>query len=61
MDKLVEIASRCKENTIENFVTNIEDMEILCSRFSPAIEKLFENSFIETDQTTLVTSCNWDS
>ena len=37
----MEIATRCKENTIDNFVSNIDDITILFDQLSPAIQEFF--------------------
>ena len=42
----MEIAVLCKENTIENFVCNVDDMKILFDQLSPAIQQFFEEGFM---------------
>ena len=55
----MEIATRCKENTIDNFVSNIDDITILFDQLSPAIQEFFQHGFIETERTERVKNCNW--
>ena len=56
---LMEIANKCSENTITNFVNNIDDIKILFQSISPAIYEFFENGFIETDFTVNVKNADW--
>lgn len=55
----MEIATRCNENTIENFVCNIDDLSILFDELSPAVIEFFENGFIRTERTKKVKNCSW--
>ena len=45
---LMEIAVMCSENTIGNFVSNVDDIRILFDSLSPAVLEFFENGFLET-------------
>ena len=55
----MEIAIKCKENTIENFVCNVNDISILFEQLSPAIQEFFEQGFMKTERTETVNNCNW--
>ena len=48
----------CSENTIENFVCNIDDITILFDELSPAVMEFFENGFIKTERTRKVKNCS---
>ena len=56
---LMEIAVMCSENTIGNFVSNVDDMRILFDSLSPAVLEFFENGFLETQQTAKVKNADW--
>ena len=56
---LMEIANQCKENTITNFVNNIDDIKILFQSITPAVHEFFEDGFIETGFTTNVKNAEW--
>ena len=55
----MEIAVMCSENTIGNFVSNVDDMRILFDSLSPAVLEFFENGFLETQQTAKVKNADW--
>ena len=50
-DILMEISMLSEKNSISNFVNNIDDIAILFSHLTPAVNEFFTNSFIETHQT----------
>lgn len=56
---LMEIAVKCSENTIGNFVNNIDDMRILFDSLSPAVLQFFENGFLSTQHTDKVRNADW--
>ena len=55
----MEIATKCSENTIENFVCNLDDLTILFDELSPAVIEFFEKGFIKTERTKKVKNCSW--
>lgn len=55
----MEIATKCKENSIESFVCNIDDLSILFDSLSPAILNFFEEGFVETERTENVKNADW--
>ena len=44
----MELAMLCDENSINDFVDNLEDIKILFVSMSPAIVAQFENAFKRT-------------
>ena len=56
---LIDIANKCSDNTITNFVNNIDDIKVLFQATSPAIYELFEKGFIETPFTVDVKNADW--
>ena len=55
----MEIAMLCQENSVNNFVDNLQDMKILFSSMSPAIVEFFENGFNETRFTKQIKNLDW--
>lgn len=58
-DILMEIALLCRENAINNFVENIDDIEVLFTSMSPSTVKLFENGFKTTRHTEAIKNADW--
>ena len=53
---LMEIAMLCDENSMNNFVDNLEDISILTSSMSPTIVRFFDHGFNETRFTKKIRS-----
>ena len=49
----------CRENAINNFVDNLDDIKILFTSMSPAVVDLFEESFKKTRFTDEVSNVDW--
>ena len=47
-ENLIEMALLCGENSIDDFVDNLADLEILFNSFSPSEQKLFDKPFKKT-------------
>lgn len=58
-DILMEIALLCRENAINNFVENIDDIEVLFTSMSPSTVKLFENGFKTSRHTEAIKNADW--
>ena len=55
----MEISMLSKNNSISNFVLNVDDIAILFNQLSPIVNEFFMNSFIETHQTETIQSADW--
>ena len=55
----MEMAMLCKENAINNFVENLEDIKVLFVSMSPAVVAQFENAFKSTKFTESVQNADW--
>ena len=58
-DILMELALLCQENAINNFLDNIEDIEVLFTSMSPSTVRLFENGFKTTRHTEGIKNADW--
>ena len=47
-ESLMEMSMMCRENAINNFVENQDDIQILFKSMSPSVVALFEDSFKRT-------------
>ena len=56
---LMEISMLCSENSIENFVDNLQDFTILIDSMSPTIVNFLQNSFNETRFTKKIKNIDW--
>ena len=55
-ENLIEMALLCGENSIDDFVDNLADLEILFNSFSPSEQKLFDKPFKKVNHIE-----NWES
>ena len=55
----MDLALMCQENAINNFLDNIDDIEVLFTSMSPATVKLFENGFKTTRHTESIKNADW--
>ena len=55
----MRMAMLCRENALNNFVQNLDDIQILFSSMSPAVVKLFENAFKRTKFTEAIKNVDW--
>lgn len=55
----MEIAMMCQENSVNNFVDNLQDIKILFDSMSPAVVEFFENGFNETRFTKTIKNLDW--
>ena len=53
------IAMLCEENSMKDFVDNLDDISILIGSMSPTIVEFFENSFNETRFTKKIKNLDW--
>lgn len=58
-DILMEMAVGLNENAINNFLDNIDDIEVLFTAMSPSVVKLFEDSFKLTRFTQGIKNADW--
>lgn len=58
-ESLMEISMLTRENSIIDFVENIESIEILFASMSPATVSFFQNAFNETRFTRKVKNFEW--
>lgn len=49
----------CEENSVNNFVDNLADMEVLFESMSPAIVEFLQNGFNETRHTKSIKNLSW--
>ena len=49
----------CDENSVNNFVDNLQDIKILFASLSPAVVEFFENGFNETRFTKSIKNLDW--
>ena len=57
----MEIAMHCSENSVNNFVDNLDDIKILFTSMSPAVVDFFENGFNETRFTKKIKNLEWQT
>lgn len=55
----MEMAIDLKENAINNFLDNIDDIQVLFTAMSPSVVKLFENGFKTTRFTKGIKNADW--
>jgi len=55
----MEIAMLCQENSISDFVDNLEDIELMFTSMSPAVVEFFENGYNVTRFTKKVKNLDW--
>ena len=48
-----------EKNTLENFVSNLTDMEVLLVTLSDVLSEFFDHVFTETDFTSKIRSVDW--
>ena len=60
-ENLMEIAMHCSENSVNNFVDNLDDIIILFTSMSPAVVEFFENGFNETRFTKKIKNLEWQT
>ena len=53
------IAMLCEENSMKDFVANLDDISILIVSMSPTIVEFFENGFNETRFTKKIKNLDW--
>ena len=53
------IAMLCEENSMKDFVANLDDISILIGSMSPTIVEFFENGFNETRFTKKIKNLDW--
>lgn len=58
-ENLIEMALLCGENSIDDFVDNLADLEILFNSFSPSEQKLFDKPFKRTRFTEQIKNADW--
>ena len=58
-ESLMEISMMTQENSIIDFVSNMEDIEILFTSMSPATVDFFGNAFNTTRFTNKVKNLDW--
>ena len=58
-ESLMEIAMLCEENSVNNFVDNLDDLTVLFSSMSPAVVEFFENGFNESRFTRKIKNLDW--
>lgn len=58
-DILMDISRLSKENTLGNFVENLEDLSILFEQMSPSVTSFFEDCFLETEFCANVQNADW--
>lgn len=58
-ESLIEIGLLCQETSIDNFIDNLEDVQILFTSMSPATVEFFENSFEKTRFTKSIKNLDW--
>ena len=58
-ENLIEMALLCGENSIDDFVDNLADLEILFNSFSPSEQKLFDKPFKKTRFTEQIKNADW--
>ena len=56
---LMVIGMLCQENSMKDFVDNLDDISILISSMSPTIVEFFENGFSETRFTRKIKNLDW--
>ena len=55
----MEISMLCQENSISDFVDNLEDIELMFTSMSPAVVEFFENGYNVTRFTKKVKNLDW--
>ena len=49
----------CKENSLSDFVGDLQDITVMLNSMSPAIQEFMDDSFIETRYTKKIKSIDW--
>ena len=58
-ESLMEIAMLCQENSVNNFVENLADIQVLFTSMSPATVDFFDAGFNETRFTKKIKNLDW--
>ena len=58
-ESLMELAMMSRENAINNFVENLDNIKILFTSMSPSVAHLFENAFKRTRFTEDIKNADW--
>lgn len=56
---LIQMAMICSENSIDNFIENLDDMEILLNSKSQSVYDLFNNAYKKNRFTDSIKMCEW--
>ena len=55
----MEMAILCRENSIDRFVDNMDDIAVIFKSMSPAEENLLDNAFKRTRFTDAIKNADW--
>ena len=55
----MQMAILCRENSIDRFVDNMDDIEVIFMSMSPAEENLLDNAFKQTRFTDSIKNADW--
>lgn len=58
-EALIEISELCEESAINDFVENLEDINILFNSMSPTVYTFLQNAFKRTRFTRDVKNADW--